>query len=212
MPPLLVNELFVSIQGETSWSGYPCCFVRLAGCNLRCRWCDTQRAQTDEGQACTIDAIVQACRKHATPLIAITGGEPLRQPEFTDLANALLTLPAQAILVETNGSYDIGRIPPGAIAIMDIKCPGSGESAAMDWRNLDRLRPHDEIKFVLSDRTDYAYALDILQTHHLAERCRHVHFTPAAGRLEAAVLAGWMIADRPAARLQLQIHRYLNVP
>ncbi len=212
MNTLAVNEVFVSIQGETSWCGYPCCFVRLAGCNLRCRYCDTVRAQSEQGVAMTVSALTEVCRTRMTPLIAVTGGEPLRQSLFGDLVESLLTLPTMAVLVETNGSLDINCIPPKAITIMDIKCPGSGETKAMDWNNLERLRAHDEVKFILTDRTDYCFALDIVRTHRLDTRCRHVHFAPAAPHLEATVLAQWLIADRPPVRLQTQLHRQLQLP
>ncbi len=212
MPSLFVNELFVSIQGETSWCGYPCFFIRLAGCNLRCRYCDTPRA-LDEGGGVKMDvkAIVRACRGKNTPLIAVTGGEPLHQDAVPDLLHALFELNPLALLVETNGSYDIGKIPFPAVVIMDVKCPGSGAVEAMDAGNIERLRAQDEVKFVLSDRFDYEFALNFVSRHRLHEHCRHVLFVPAAGRLDARVLAQWLLADRPPARLQLQIHRLLSL-
>ncbi len=212
MSSLFVHELFVSIQGESSWSGSPCFFIRLAGCNLRCRYCDTLKAQRrDQGTAMRIDAIVQACREQPTPLIAVTGGEPMMQPECPALIASLLTLPNRTVMVETNGTLNIHAIPATAIAVMDVKCPGSGEADAMDWSNIDRLRPHDEIKFVLCDRADYRYALDRIEQYHLAGTDRQILFSPAAGRLTAGDLAQWLIADRPPVRLQVQLHRLLGI-
>ncbi len=211
MTTVAVNELFVSIQGESSRQGYPCFFIRLAGCNLRCRYCDTSYARENGGDTMDIASIVQACRECVTPLITITGGEPLAQPGFGHLANALLELPSRTVLVETNGSYDISDIPDRAIAIMDIKCPGSGEADAMDTANPERLRAHDEVKFVLNDRADYSFALDAVRRFRLTERCRHILFAPAAGKLDPKLLSQWLIADRPPVRLQLQWHRLLGI-
>lgn len=211
MTCLDIYESFVSIQGEASLQGYPCFFIRLAGCNLRCRACDTPRARETGGRRLTLPAIVNACREAETPLIAITGGEPLAQPGFRNLAERLVELPARTVLVETNGSYDISVIPDSAITIMDIKCPGSGEAEAMDPANPERLRAHDEVKFVLHDRTDYLFALDTMRRLRLTKRCRHILFSPAAGTLDAKRLAQWLIADRPPVRLQLQWHRLLEV-
>ncbi len=211
MTTVAVNELFVSLQGESSWQGYPCFFVRLAGCNLNCSYCDTPAARQPSATRMRIAAIVATCRSHDTPLIMITGGEPLAQEGFGDLALALGKLPSRTLLVETNGSHDISGIPERAITIMDIKCPGSGEADAMDPENLRRLRARDEVKFVLTDRADYAFALDTIQRFRLAERCRHILLAPAAGKLDPALLAQWLIEDRPPVRLQLQWHRLLGL-
>ncbi len=213
MTTVCVAELFVSIQGETSLQGYPCFFVRLAGCNLRCAYCDTPRTQNAAaGKTMSVDAVVAACRRKRTQLVMITGGEPLLQDSFDALADALMRLPGRTLMVETNGSHDIRRIPPQAVTVMDVKCPGSGENGSMDMANIERLRPQDEVKFVLSDRNDYLYALDIVGKVRLFQRCSHILFAPAAGRLEPGLLAQWMLADRPMARIQLQMHRLLDLP
>lgn len=211
MSTVAVNELFVSLQGESSWQGYPCFFIRLTGCNLHCRYCDTPAAREPAGQTMRIAAIVDACRSCDTPLIMITGGEPLLQEGFGDLALALLELPSRTLLVETNGSHDISAIPERAITIMDIKCPGSRESHAMDPENPRRLRARDEVKFVLTDRADYSFAMDAIRRFRLAQRCRHILFAPAAGKLDPAMLSQWLINDRPPVRLQLQWHRLLGL-
>lgn len=212
MRHLPVNEIFVSLQGESSWAGYPCCFVRLAGCNLRCRYCDTPGARTESAsRPMSVAAIARACRESAAPLLAVTGGEPLRQSLLGKLVDALTALPARAVLVETNGSYDIRAVPEAAITVMDVKCPASGAAESMDWENLKRLRAHDEVKFVLCDRADYAFALETVRRHRLLERCGNVLFAPAAGRLAASTLARWLIDDRPGVRLQCRLHSNLHI-
>ncbi len=211
MTTVAVNEMFVSLQGESSRQGYPCFFIRLAGCNLNCRYCDTPAARRHDGKRMRIAEIVDTCRTSDARLVMITGGEPLAQHGFNDLALALLELPSRTLLVETNGSYDISVIPEQAITIMDIKCPGSGEADAMDPENPRRLRARDEVKFVLTDRSDYQYALDAIRHFRLAQRCRHILLAPAAGMLDPVMLSQWLIEDRPPARLQLQWHRFLGL-
>jgi len=202
---LLVNEIFYSIQGESSWAGLPCAFVRLTGCNLRCSYCDTRYAY-DQGRPMRTAEIVDALLGYGVGLVEITGGEPLLQPGTPALA-ASLAGRGSRVLVETNGSFDIDVLPEACIRIVDIKCPSSGEAARMDLENLHRLRAGDEVKFVMSNRGDYDYALRILPRIIASSPCRTVHFSPVFGVLEPARLAAWMLADRPEARLHLQLHK-----
>ncbi|VBB43030.1 7-carboxy-7-deazaguanine synthase [uncultured Desulfatiglans sp.] len=202
---LLVNEIFYSIQGESSWAGLPCAFVRLTGCNLRCSYCDTRYAY-DQGRPMRAGEIVDALLGYGVGLVEITGGEPLLQPGTPALAAALAGWGCR-VLVETNGSFDIDVLPEACIRIVDIKCPSSGEAARMDLENLHRLRAGDEVKFVMSNRGDYDYALRILPRIIASSPCRTVHFSPVFGVLEPALLAAWMLADRPEARLHLQLHK-----
>lgn len=210
MNTVALCETFVSIQGESTYAGLPCFFVRLAGCNLRCVYCDTKHAYAP-GREMTVADLVDECVAAGTRLVEITGGEPLMQDGFADLATALRDLPGKTVLVETNGSRDISVIPDGVIAVMDIKCPGSGVAEAMDMGNLARLRPADEVKFVLCDRADYDWAGEFVVNHDLTSRCNTVLFAPAFGLLEPRILAGWMIEDGVEARLQLQTHRILGI-
>jgi 7-carboxy-7-deazaguanine synthase len=207
---LKVNEIFYSIQGESTWAGYPCAFVRLTGCNLRCAYCDTSYAYED-GREMSVSEIVDAVSAFPASLVEITGGEPLFQPKTHQLIRALADrgLP---VLLETNGSISLEGTDDRATVIMDIKCPGSGMSGYMQWENVARLKPQDEVKFVLSDRGDYEWALDIIKEHKLGAR-RAVHLAPAFGRLEPALLASWMLESRRLQhsniRLQLQLHKYI---
>lgn len=205
-----VLETFVSIQGESTYAGLPCFFVRLAGCNLRCSYCDTPRVRED-GEACDIPSLVDGFRKSGLTLAEITGGEPLLQSETPALAHALLEAGARPVLVETNGSLDIGVLPEGSVAVVDVKCPGSGAGDSFDGANMSRLRPHDEVKFVLSDRADFEWAAAFVRRHDLVARCGAVLFSPVAGRLGGRELAAWLVADRLPVRLQLQLHKALGV-
>lgn len=210
MHTVLVAEVFESIQGESSYAGLPCWFVRLAGCNLRCAYCDTPAARAG-GEETGIDALVEQARLSRAPLAEITGGEPLLQEGFTALAAALRDRAGKTILVETNGTCDIARIPENVTAVMDVKCPGSGEAGAFDFGNVARLRPQDEVKFVLADREDYAWACRFVQEHALGGRCAAVHFSPVAGRLAPGTLAAWILEDAPPVRLQVQLHKVVGV-
>lgn len=203
-------ETFVSIQGESTRAGMPCFFIRLAGCNLRCVYCDTSYAYAP-GCRVEITELVGECTASGMGLVEITGGEPLIQDGFPQLATALRDLPGKTVMVETNGSRDISVVPDGVIAIMDIKSPGSGVADAMDLRNIERLRPCDEVKFVLCDRQDYEWAKVLVAERGLAERCHAVLFVPAHGLLKPRTLGEWMIEDGFPARLQLQMHRVLGV-
>ena len=203
---LKVNEIFLSIQGESTYAGLPCVFIRLTGCNLRCSYCDTAYAY-EEGTFWLIRDIVKAVSIHEIPLVEITGGEPLEQEETPQLAGSLLES-GFSVLVETNGTKDISLLPAGVIRIMDIKCPGSADQEKTDWANLDRLSAHDEVKFVLCGEADYIWAREIVKKHRLAGRVE-VLFSPAQGRLNPADLSAWILRDRLSVRLQLQIQKIL---
>ncbi len=201
-----VCETFVSIQGETTFAGWPCYFIRLSGCNLRCRYCDTKYAYRG-GRPCPVDKLAADFRTSGIPLATVTGGEPLLQSGVLYLLK-LLVRRGQTIL-ETNGSCDIARVPKGVITILDVKCPGSGFAACNHWENMRRLRPDDEVKFVICGRKDYEWARKITEKYRLTNRCRAVNFSPAAGYLKPQTLAAWMIKDCLPARLNLQLHRQI---
>jgi 7-carboxy-7-deazaguanine synthase len=201
---LKVNEIFYSIQGESGYAGLPCVFIRLTGCNLRCAYCDTTHAY-NEGEDLSIFAILERIKSHDCLLVEITGGEPLLQRDTPGLATALLQEGYQ-VLVETNGSKDIDGLPEGTVCIMDIKCPGSGETDRMDWDNLNRLKMGDQVKFVLMDERDYLWARDCLS--RIPEGV-DVFLSPAHGKLDPALLAGWMLKDHVRGRLHLQLHKLL---
>ncbi len=208
-----VFEIFTSIQGETSWAGIPCFFIRLAGCNLSCEWCDTPRARDARvGQEQSVGVLVGHYRQSGIRAAMVTGGEPLMQAETPALLASLLEAGAAPALVETNGSFDIGVVPEGAVAVVDVKCPGSGAGGSFLPVNVERLRRTDEVKFAVADREDYEWAKAFMMRHDLAVRCRAVLFSPVFGRLEGRCLAEWMVADRLPARLQIQLHRVLGVP
>ncbi len=207
---LRVSELFVSIQGESTYAGMPCGFIRLGGCNLQCAWCDTGYA-LDDGEMMSLESILNAVDQWSVPLIEITGGEPLLQSGCHALAEALAAM-NRTVLIETNGSRPIQGLPEAVIRILDIKCPGSGMSSHMHWENIKALTPRDEVKFVLGGRADYEWALDIMKGHGLADRCGAVLFSPVSSLLEARTLAAWMVEDLPPARLQLQLHKYIWPP
>lgn len=201
-----INEIFVSIQGESTWAGDPCVFLRTTGCSLRCRWCDTEYAFHDGTERTVTDLVEEAC-SHPIELVEITGGEPLMQPAVPLLATELMRR-GKTVLVETSGAYDISVLPAGAHRIMDLKCPGSGECARNDLDNLARLRPGDELKFVIADRTDYDWALAMINDHDLRGRWPLL-LSPVWGELEPATLARWILDDALPARLQLPLHKIL---
>src|SRR5688500_18610111 len=204
---LTINEIFHSIQGESTHAGLPCVFVRLTACDLRCSWCDTPYA-FHEGRKVSLDDVVKQVEAYGCPLVEITGGEPLLQPDVYPLMDRLLEK-GFSVMVETGGHISVDKVPPDVVRIMDVKCPGSGESHRNHWENLDRLAPHDEVKFVIKDRADYEYARDVVTRHDLARRCRAVRFSPVHQVLEAKELAAWILADRLPVRLQLQAHKYI---
>jgi 7-carboxy-7-deazaguanine synthase len=204
---LTINEIFHSIQGESTYAGAPCVFVRLTACDLRCTWCDTPYAFT-EGVKRTVADVADAVVAFGCPLVEITGGEPLLQedvyPLMAELGNRGLT-----VLVETGGHISVDRVPHGVVKIIDVKCPGSGESARNHWPNLDLLGPADEVKFVIRDRDDYDFARGVVERHQLAGKCAAVLFSPVHDVLPPPELASWILADRLAVRLQLQVHKYI---
>ena len=207
---LTVNEIFHSIQGESSHAGQLCVFVRLTACDLRCTWCDTPYA-FHEGRKMSVDEVVAAVAAHGSPLVEITGGEPLLQEDVYPLMDRLLA-GGHTVMLETGGHRPTTRVPAGVVTIVDIKCPASGEAARNDWSNLDRLSPHDEVKFVVQDRADYEFARDVITRHDLPSRTGAVLMSPVHGLLEPRTLSEWMLADRLPARLQLQLHKYIWSP
>jgi 7-carboxy-7-deazaguanine synthase len=207
---LTVNEIFHSIQGESTHAGKRCVFVRLTACDLRCSWCDTPYA-FHEGRKLTVEQVLQEVEDYGCPLVEITGGEPLLQPDVYPLMGELLAS-GKTVLIETGGHISIDRVPAGVIRIVDVKCPGSGEADHVEWRNLDMLGPQDEVKFVVRDRADYEYAREVIGRYQLDRRCAAVLLSPVHDVLPARQLAEWMIADRVPARLQLQVHKYIWNP
>jgi 7-carboxy-7-deazaguanine synthase len=201
-----VCEIFTSIQGESSYAGLPCTFIRLTGCNLRCTYCDTTYAYA-EGSERSADEIMGVVRDSGVKLVEITGGEPLLQEEVSPLVERLLDS-GYTVLVETNGSMSIREIDRRAVLILDIKTPGSGMSGEMDFSNLAHLKQSDEIKFVLTGRDDYEWAKEIMSKYALEERC-HVLLSPVVGNLSPEQLAGWILKDRLDVRLNLQLHAYI---
>jgi 7-carboxy-7-deazaguanine synthase len=207
---ITVNEIFHSVQGESSYAGRPCVFVRLTACDLRCSWCDTPYA-FHEGSKRAVNDVLAEVDQFGCPLVELTGGEPLLQDEVYPLMSALLDR-GKTVLLETGGHRSTARVPDRVITILDVKCPASGEADKMDWSNLDRLRPHDEVKFVIQDRADYDYARDVLARHSLTSRAAAIHFSPVHGVLEAKTLSEWVLADRLPVRVQLQLHKYIWSP
>jgi len=206
---LRIIEVYASVQGESTWAGLPCVFVRLAGCNLRCTWCDSEFTFTG-GEHRSIDSIVQQVHEMGIELVEVTGGEPLAQRQSSDLIQALMDR-GHLVIVETSGSIDISIVPEGAHVIMDVKPPGSGEVESNDLENLDRLRPGDEVKFVLASREDYEWSLALVKEHRLHERFP-VLFSTVFGQLDPAKVSDWLCEDKLAVRLQLQMHKYIWPP
>jgi 7-carboxy-7-deazaguanine synthase len=207
---LTVNEIFHSIQGESTYAGTPCVFVRLTACDLRCSWCDTPYA-FHEGRKMSIDQVLSAVEDYRCPVVEITGGEPLLQADVYPLMSRLLER-GKTVLIETGGHRSIEHVPTGVIRIVDVKCPGSGEAAKMDWANLQRVTDADQVKFVIKDRIDYEYAREIVTRESLAGRVKAVLFSPVHGVMDARLLAEWILADRLAVRLQLQAHKFIWPP
>jgi 7-carboxy-7-deazaguanine synthase len=207
---LTVNEIFHSIQGESTHTGRPCVFVRLTACDLRCSWCDTPYA-FHEGRKMSVEQVLADVDAYGCPVVEITGGEPLLQQDVYPLMTELVER-GHTVLLETGGHRSIANVPSGVIRIMDVKCPASGESEKNCWANLDLLSPRDEVKFVIQDRGDYEFAREVTLRHGLIDRCAAVLMSPVHGVLVAKDLAGWILADRLAVRLQLQAHKYIWSP
>lgn len=206
---LRVNEIFYSIQGESTYTGRPCVFVRLTECNLRCRWCDTEYAFY-EGNALSVEQVLERVRAYKCPLVEITGGEPLLQDDVYPLIDQLLT-EGYEVLIETGGSLDVSRLDPRVVKILDLKAPGSGMDHFNNLDNLQHLDRKDQVKFVVTDRRDYEWAKGMMAEHALPERTQ-VLFSPVFGELHPREMAEWILADRLPARLQIQLHKYLWDP
>lgn len=204
---LTISEIFHSIQGESTYAGAPCVFVRLAACDLRCSWCDTPYAFTG-GRKIAVEDVVSTVTAFGCDLVEITGGEPLLQEDVYPLMTALVE-GGMTVLLETGGHLAIDRVPAGVVKIVDVKCPASGESARNHWPNLDRLSPADQVKFVIQDRADYDFARHVIVRHGLESRCAAVLLSPVHGVLAPADLAAWILADGLPVRLQLQVHKYI---
>jgi 7-carboxy-7-deazaguanine synthase len=205
MNMLRITEIFFSIQGESSHVGRPCVFVRLTGCNLRCRWCDSEYTFTG-GEKLSLEDVIGRVRSYGSKLVEITGGEPLAQSETVELIRRLGD-DGFEVLIETSGSIDITPVDPRAKIILDVKCPGSGEVEKNRWENLEHLRAHDEIKFVIADRDDYEWARRLVEERHLDRWT--VLFSPVWGEMDMKALAEWMLADRVPARFQTQLHKHI---
>jgi 7-carboxy-7-deazaguanine synthase len=204
---LTVNEIFHSIQGESTHTGRPCVFVRLTACDLRCSWCDTPYA-FHEGRKMTVGEVLEQVDAFGCWTVEITGGEPLLQQDVYPLMQSLLDR-GHLVLLETGGHRSIANVPASVIRIMDVKCPASGEAGRNHWPNLDLLNPRDEVKFVIQDRADYEFAKDVVGRYDLARRSAAVLFSPVHGVLEPKQLAAWILEDRLPVRLQLQAHKYI---
>jgi 7-carboxy-7-deazaguanine synthase len=204
---LTINEIFHSIQGESTHTGRPCVFVRLTACDLRCSWCDTPYAFT-EGHKMSLDEVINQVDAYGCELVEITGGEPLLQADVYPLMDRLLGA-GKTVMVETGGHRSIERVPEPVIKIVDVKCPGSGEAHRNDWDNLARLTGHDEVKFVIKDRIDYEYARDVVSRHQLSGRVAAVLLSPVHGVMDAKQLAAWILEDKLDVRLQLQAHKFI---
>ena len=207
---LTVFEIYESIQGESTHTGRPCVFIRLAACDLRCAWCDTPYAFTG-GRKMSVDEVLTETARFGTRLVEITGGEPLLQPEAIPLMSRLLET-GHSVLLETGGHLPIDDVPDEVVAIVDVKCPGSGEAAHMHWPNLEQLSAHDEVKFVIADRADFDYACDVVARYGLASKAAAVLLSPVHGMLAPADLARWILGARLDVRLQLQTHKYIWSP
>lgn len=207
---MLVTEIFKSIQGESTFAGLPCVFIRLTGCNLRCHWCDTAYA-FQGGQTMSAEEILARVRQLGCSLVEITGGEPLLQPEVSALAEQLLA-EGQRVLVETSGERFVGELPRAVVKIVDVKCPGSGESGKFRLENLEALERQDQLKFVILDENDYRYAREFLARHNVRGRVDEVIFAPVFGRLPPRTLAEWILRDGLEVRLGLQLHKFIWEP
>ncbi len=211
-PFLRITEIFHSIQGESTWAGVPCTFVRITGCPLRCTWCDTAYA-FEGGTRMTFTEILEEVARHPARVVEITGGEPLAHPGAFPLAELLLDA-GYTVLVETSGAFDVAPLDPRVHRIMDLKCPGSGESGRNLWANLDYLSERDEVKFVVKDRTDYEWARDAIRERGLDRRVidgslRALLMSPVWGEVDLEDLAAWILTDGLPVRFQIQVHKLI---
>ncbi|MFB3922450.1 MAG: radical SAM protein [Terriglobia bacterium] len=207
---MVVTEIFKSIQGESTFAGLPCVFVRLSGCNLRCHWCDTAYA-FQGGHKMSPEAVLRRVEQLGGKLVEFTGGEPLLQQEVVPLATQLLVT-GKKVLIETSGERYVGELPKPVIKIVDVKCPGSGESEEFCFENLEVLDRKDQIKFVILDENDYNYARGFVEGHNLRSRVDEVIFSPVFGQLPARELAEWILRDGLEVRLGLQLHKFIWEP
>jgi len=210
-PPgrLLIHEVYRSIQGESTFAGLPCVFVRLAVCGQRCSWCDTPHAFT-EGTIWTPEAVVDQVQSYCCPLVEVTGGEPLLQAEVIPLMGRFADLDL-TVLLETSGAHDIGQVDPRVHIIMDLKCPGSGEEANNRWENLKVLKPTDQIKFVIASASDFAWTAEAVRKHALDQRFV-VLLSPVFGAVTPLELATWLLESHLQVRMQLQLHKFIWDP
>ncbi len=209
MAAVRITEIFHSLQGESTLAGLPCVFVRLTGCNLRCTWCDTPYA-FHGGTEMSLETIVSEVFRHPCRRVEITGGEPLLQKDVLPLMRRLCDL-GYEVLLETGGSIDVSGVDPRVIRIVDVKCPGSGEWAKNRWENLACLSPRDQVKFVIRDRPDFDWACAVLRERDLAAK-HAVLFSPVHGELDPHLLACWILESGLDARLQIQLHKVLQLP
>jgi 7-carboxy-7-deazaguanine synthase len=203
---LKINEIFKSIQGESSYTGLPCAFIRLTGCNLRCSWCDTEYAFY-EGTAMEVAHVLDKVKKYKVNLVEITGGEPLMQKEVYELMDALLAK-SYEVLLETGGSLSVAEVPKSVVKILDLKCPGSGEHLQNDYSNLDILDAKDEVKFVILDRADYDWCRKTIKKYSLAKKVK-ILVSPVYDKLDLKDLATWVLQDKLPVRLQTQLHKVI---
>jgi 7-carboxy-7-deazaguanine synthase len=202
-----IHEIYQSIQGESTFAGLPCTFVRLSRCNLRCRWCDTPQA-FEGGTEMPRAEVLRMALSFGTPLIELTGGEPLLQPAALPLLADLCDA-GRTVLLETSGERDISQVDPRVHRIMDLKAPGSGESHRNRWENVEELTRRDEVKIVLADRTDYDWAKAVIAEHDLAERVHAVLLSCVWGELDPKELVRWVLEDRLPVRVQIQMHKVI---
>lgn len=204
---LQISETFYSIQGESTYAGLPCFFIRLADCNLRCNYCDAHYTYEEPGKTVSIKDLLAQAADYPKAIVEITGGEPLLQENVYPLMEGLLAA-GRTVLLETNGSVDISRVPEKVIKIVDMKCPESGMAEKMDLENLNRLAKHDEVKFVVSSEADYSWAKQLIEEYQLTQKAT-VLFSPIIGKVKSADLAQWLLTDQLQARIQLQLHTFL---
>ena len=204
---LKVNELFYSIQGESSFAGLPCAFIRLTGCNLRCTWCDTQYAFS-EGTDMSITEIMSAIQSYPTRLALVTGGEPMLQKDVHDLFATLIER-NYTVLLETGGHESLAAVDPRIHKIVDFKCPSSGMSECNDYTNVSLLTPNDEVKFVIANRNDFDWAHECVKKFNLTTHAKTVVFSPVPGKILFSELAGWILSHSPGIRLQPQLHKII---